>query len=151
VTVVVAAVAGGSFTVAKATPSSGMERSRLSRASATGDAPTVQFQTGTETEVVKLVLQPGGTTGWHRHPVQGMFLVDKGTFTSYGLDGPPCDPVDIPAGKAVFLGPHAHHAHLVQNRGSEPLEITVLYFNLALEQRGAVDAHRPKECPADLN
>jgi quercetin dioxygenase-like cupin family protein len=149
-TVVMAAVAGGCFTVAKATPSSGLQRSQLSRASVTGEAPTVQFQTGTETEVLKLVLQPGGTTGWHRHKVQGIFLVDKGTFTSYGLDGPPCDPVEIAPGKALFFGPHAHHAHLVQNRGSEPLEITVLNFNLAPEQRGLVDADRPKECPADL-
>lgn len=151
VALVTAAVGGGTCTVANATAPSGMERTQLSRASISGEAPTVQFQTGTETEVVKLVLQPGGTTGWHRHPVQGLFLVDKGSFTSYGLDGPPCDPVEVATGQALFFRPHSHHAHLVQNRGSEPLEFTVLYFNLAPDQRGVVDADRPKECPAGLN
>ena len=73
------------------------------------------------------------------------------TLTSYGLDGPPCDPVEVPAGKVLFGGPHAHHSHLVHNQGAEALQVTVLYFNLAPGQAGAVDAERPKECPADLN
>ena len=76
---------------------------------------------------------------------------DKGTLTSYGLDAPPCDPVGFPAGKALSAGPHSHHAHLVRNLGTEPLEVTVLHFNLAAGEPGAVTADRPAECPTTLN
>jgi quercetin dioxygenase-like cupin family protein len=145
------ALMGSTLTTAGATTSYGMDMTEISRARVSGKAPTVEFRDGTETQVVKLVLEPGGTTGWHRHPQPAMFLVDKGTLTSYGLDGPPCDPVEVPAGKVLFGGPHAHHSHLVHNQGAEALQVTVLYFNLAPGQAGAVDAERPKECPADLN
>jgi quercetin dioxygenase-like cupin family protein len=151
VVVSISAFTGANLTMAGATSPNGMDKRELSRAGTTGTPPTVEFREGKETQVLKLVLKPGGTTGWHRHPEQGVFLVDKGTLTSYGLDGPPCEPVELAAGKALFFGPHASHSHLVRNTGAEPLEFTVLYFNLAPGQGGAVDAERPTECPADLN
>jgi quercetin dioxygenase-like cupin family protein len=136
-------------TVAWAKPS-GQTKAELSRASLQSEAARIDLVKGGEAQVVKLIIEPGGTSGWHRHPVQGMFLVDKGTMTNYGLGGPPCDPVDLAPGKAILFGPH-DHAHLVRNAGQERLEFTVLYFNLASGQAGAEPADRPAECPADLN
>jgi hypothetical protein len=46
------------------------------------------FKAGTETVVLKVVLQPGGSTGRHSHYDGGMFLINKGVVTSYGLDSP---------------------------------------------------------------
>ncbi|HEV3363309.1 MAG TPA: cupin domain-containing protein, partial [Acidimicrobiia bacterium] len=130
---------------------SGMTITEVSKATLASEAYTVDFRQGKETRVLKLVLEPGGTTGWHRHPQHGLFLVDKGTLTSYGLDGPPCEPVEFTPGKALSAGPHSQHAHLVRNLGTEPLEVTVLYFNLAAGEPGAVAADRPAECPTTLN
>ena len=147
--VIILTVNAAGVTAALAKPS-GMTKTEMSRASLVSDAARVDFARGGETQVVKLSLEPGGTTDWHRHPVKGMFLVDKGTMTNYGLGGPPCDPVNLSPGEAVLFGPH-DHAHLVRNTGTERLELTVLYFNLASGQAGAEPANRPAECPVDLN
>lgn len=149
--IAILAIAGIILPEATATSSYGMTTQQISRAGGAREATVVEFRPATEVQVLKLVLEPGASTGWHRHPEQGAFLVDKGTLTSYGLDGPPCEPVELAAGRAMFFGPHARHSHLVRNTGSEPLETTVLYFNLAPGQAGAVGAARPEECPPDLN
>jgi hypothetical protein len=80
-----------------------------------------------------------------------VFIVDKGTLANYGLDGPACEAVITEAGQAYFVPPHAHHAHLGRNHGTERLEVTVYYFNVPPGQPSRIDAERPAECPADLN
>lgn len=143
------AVTATGVTLALAKPSD-MTKTELSRASLVSGAAGVDFAQGRETQVIKLSLEPGGTTGWHRHPVQGMFLVGQGTMTSYGLGGPPCDPVELTPDKAVLFGP-GDHPHLIRNTGTERLDLTVLYFNLTSGQGGAEPVERPSECPPDLN
>jgi quercetin dioxygenase-like cupin family protein len=136
--------------VAVATPPRGVTRTEVSKAILNGGGP-VEFKSGTETVVLKVTAEPGGSTGWHSHPDGGVFIVDKGTLTNYGLNGPACEAVITKAGQAYFVPPHAHHPHLGRNNGTEKLEVTVYYFNVPPGQSTRIDEERPKECPADLN
>lgn len=144
------AVSGLTLTAAKATAPKGATRTEISKAVLKGGGP-VEFKSGMETVVLKVTLEPGGSTGWHSHPDGGVFIVDKGTLTNYGLNGPACEAVVAKAGEAYFVPPHAHHPHLGKNNGTETLEITVYYFNVPPGQPNRIDQQRPKECPADLN
>jgi len=135
---------------AVATPPTGTTRTEISKGLLNGGG-AVEFKPGTETVVLKITVEPGGSTGWHSHPDGGVFIVDKGTLTNYGLDGPACEGVSTAAGQAYFVPPHAHHAHLGRNGGTETLELTVYYFNVPPGQPSRIDAERPAECPADLN
>jgi quercetin dioxygenase-like cupin family protein len=132
--------------VAVATPPKGLTRTETSRATLTGGGP-VDFQAGKQAVVLHLTLQPGGSSGWHSHPGEGMFMVDQGTLSNYGLDGDPCTPVKISAGNAYFVSTHPHHAHLVKNDGTEPLELTVMYFNVPPGEATRIDQPAPAECP----
>lgn len=107
----------------------------------------VTFRSGKETSATKVDLAPGASSGWHRHPGTGMFLVTSGTLTTYGLDGPACEPVEVGAGKALLFSAHAEHAHLVRNETTEPVTFTVLYFDLEPGQAGRAEAPAPATCP----
>ncbi len=143
-------VFGAGIVAAVATPPTGATRTEISKAVLVSGGPA-EFKPGMETQVLKVVLEPGGTTGWHSHPDGGVFMVDKGVLSNYGLDGPACGAVDIPAGQAYFVPPHAHHPHLAQNHTAETVELTVYYFNVPPGTPSRLDAERPAECPADLH
>ncbi|HEY3239474.1 MAG TPA: cupin domain-containing protein [Acidimicrobiia bacterium] len=132
-----------------ATPPRDATRTDIARALMTGGGD-VKIESGKETTVHHVTIAPGGSSGWHSHPDAGVFMVMSGTMTNYGLDGAACESVDVPAGQAYFVPPHAHHAHLALNKGSEPLELTVVYFNVPPGQPSRTDADAPAECPADL-
>lgn len=134
---------------AMATPANDATRTDIARAlMTTGGA--VDIQTDKETTVHHVTIAPGGSSGWHSHHDGGVFMVMSGTLTNYGLNGPPCDPVTVPAGQAYFVPPMAHHPHLALNEGAEPLELTVVYFNVPPGQPSRLDAEPPAECPAEL-
>jgi mannose-6-phosphate isomerase-like protein (cupin superfamily) len=134
---------------AVATPPKDATRTDIARGVMTSGGQ-VDVQPGKETTVHRVTIAPGGSTGWHGHPDAGVFIVMSGTMTTYGLSGLACEPVTVPAGQAYFVPPHGQHAHLVLNKGSEPLELTSLYFNVPEGESSRTDAEAPAECPADL-
>lgn len=71
-----------------------------------------------------VVVPPGGTTGWHRHPGTETSIVQSGAITLLSEDG--CEPVVYEAGDAVFI-PDAV-PHLARNDGPVPAEIVVTYL-----------------------
>jgi quercetin dioxygenase-like cupin family protein len=149
VAALVVAVLALGIAAATATPPKNSTRTDIARAAMT-TAADVHLDQGKEATVHHVTIAPGGSSGWHTHPGAGMFMVMSGTLTNYGLDGPACEGLDVPAGKAYFVPPHAHHAHLAVNRGNEPLELTVIYFNVPPGEPGRTDAEAPAECPANL-
>lgn len=141
------AAANGSGEAEKSEPTPPIVKTELARAVLEVGSGAVTFRSGKETSATKATFAPGASSGWHRHPGTGMFLVNSGTLTTYGLDGPACESVPLGAGKALLFSPHADHAHMVRNESTEPVTITVLYFDLEPGQAGRADAPAPEGCP----
>jgi quercetin dioxygenase-like cupin family protein len=146
----------GTFAIAAARASGGAEepeaappivKTELAKAVLQVGSGAVTFRSGKETSAAQATFAPGASSGWHRHPGTGMFLVNSGTLTTYGLDGPACEPVQVGAGKALLFSAHADHAHLVRNETAEPVTFTVLYFDLEPGQAGRTEAPAPVACP----
>lgn len=132
------------------TAASGIQRTIVSRASLQDGGDAGKFKPGGHTVVIKLVFPPGTSSGWHAHYDGGAFVVDKGTMTTYGLDGPMCEPVQVTAGNAIFVPTVPKHQHLVRNEGTETVEATTYYWNVPPDKDVGVEAAQPTECPADL-
>ncbi|HZE66426.1 MAG TPA: cupin domain-containing protein [Sporichthyaceae bacterium] len=145
VAVTAARASGGSGKQPVASPIVKTEIAKAVLEQGSGD---VTFHGGKETSVINATFAPGASTGWHHHPGTGMFIVNSGTLTTYGLDGEACTPVPMAAGKSLLFSAHAHHAHLVRNETTEPVTITVLYFDLDPGQAGRADSAAPAGCPA---
>lgn len=71
-----------------------------------------------------VVIPPGGTTGWHRHPGTEMSVVNSGEVTLVREDG--CEPERFGPGEAVFV-PDAQQ-HVARNDGTTPAEVVVTYL-----------------------
>ena len=91
-----------------------------------------------------IVFQPGGHSGWHRHPGPVFIQVVSGTMTFYESDDPSCTPIVRTAGQG-FLDV-GEHAHIARNETSAPAQNIVTYFappGAALR----IDAPNPGNCP----
>ena len=94
--------------------------------------------------VQSIVFQPGGHSGWHRHPGPVFIQVVSGTMTFYESDDPTCTPVVRTAGQG-FLDV-GDHAHIARNETATPAQNIVTYF----APPGAtlrIDAPNPGNCP----
>jgi hypothetical protein len=94
--------------------------------------------------VQRIVFQPGGHSGWHRHPGPVFIEVVTGTMTFYMSDDPTCAPIVRSAGQGYLdVG---EHAHIARNESGAPAENIVVY----LAPQGAalrIDAPDPGNCP----
>ena len=94
--------------------------------------------------VSRVVLQPGGQSGWHTHPGPVFIQVVSGVMTFYESDDPDCRPIVRSAGEGYLdLG---EHAHIVRNESGDVAENLVTYF----APPGAtlrIDANAPGNCP----
>lgn len=147
--VAVVSVLGLGVYAAVATPPKDATRDDIARGVMVTGGP-VEVQTDKETTVHKVTIAPGGSSGWHWHYDGGVFMVMSGTMTTYGLDGPACEPTMVSAGEGYFVPARPHHPHLVLNQGAEPLELLSLYFNVPEGEPSRLDAEGPAECPAEL-
>ena len=68
-----------------------------------------------------VVLAPGESTGWHRHPGQELVLVSSGEIAVQRDDE--CAPARYAAGEGVFVPDR--EAHLMRNDGPLPAELVV--------------------------
>ena len=96
--------------------------------------------------VQKIVIQPGGHTGWHTHPGPVVVVVAAGELTYIPADDPTCTGTTYPAGTS-FLDPGHGHVHIAYNFGETNLELYALYFEVpggAGTQR--IDAADPGTC-----
>lgn len=94
--------------------------------------------------VQRIVFQPGGQSGWHRHPGPVFIQVVSGTMTFYMSDDPACTPMVRTAGQGYLdVG---EHPHIARNETGAPAENIVVY----LAPPGAalrIDAGDPGTCP----
>jgi len=94
--------------------------------------------------VQRIVFQPGGQSGWHRHPGPVFIQVVSGVMTFYESDDPECEPIVRSVGQG-YLDVGAH-AHIARNETGTVAENLVTY----LAPPGAplrIDADAPGNCP----
>jgi quercetin dioxygenase-like cupin family protein len=141
---IAAAAIGAAFiwsATAAATPAEG-DVQRTDLATGTTNTPISIVTNGEDTAfyVQRLIVKPGGSSGWHTHPGPEQSVITKGTvFVQTATD---CVPTAFTAGQTVFLP--AGLAHLVKNQGPEDAEVVVTY---TLPADLAVRDDAPAACP----
>ena len=102
-----------------------------------------------DTVMQKIVILPGGHTGWHSHPGPVVVLVGSGQMSFYDGDDPSCTARTYAAGKA-FVDSGQGHVHIARNEGSVPLELYVTYFDVTPgvppPHAFRIDAPNPVNC-----
>ena len=102
---------GESATPVTATP---LSRGTLGEVRAENDGITVESVPGSADIVtLKVVIEPGGSTGWHHHPGVTLVSVASGTPTEYRAD---CEKTVLKAGDGFFEG--TDEPHVVRNEGN---------------------------------
>jgi quercetin dioxygenase-like cupin family protein len=130
-----------SETPVTATP---LSRGTLGKLKAEHDGITVESGPGSADMVtVKVVIKPGGSTGWHHHPGVALVSVASGTVTEYD---PECHETVIQAGKG-FVESNGE-VHIVHNEGNAD---AVLYVTFLVPATTPPDGltiadPQPKDC-----
>ena len=102
---------GESATPVTATP---LSRGTLGELKAENDGITVEsVPDSADIVTVKVVIKPGGSTGWHHHPGVTLVSVASGTATEYRAD---CEKTVLKAGEGFFEG--TDEPHIVRNEGN---------------------------------
>lgn len=104
------------------------------------NADRIKFQTKdpAEVSVVTIILEPGGTTGWHSHPGLAVIAVSEGTGVLYSAD---CSSQPYSAGEA-FVEAGDDPPTVFRNESAQPVTLTVTFVS----PQGAGfhrDAHNP--------
>lgn len=99
---------------------------------------------GTEYTVVRITVEPGGSTGWHYHPGEVYGVIRQGTLTHYD-SGCVADAV-YNTGSAVAEGIGSDAVHDGRNQGSAPVILEATYINPVGTQL-SVDVPAPAGCP----
>jgi len=150
----VAAVAGLT-TVVRATSGSGAVGTILARAGFE-DAVDIKIKLRDDSEVIhvpqaadtvmqKIVIAPGGHTGWHSHPGPAIALITKGELTLYSSDDPTCTghPYEIGQG---FVDSGQGHIHMARNLTTQETEVWVTYLDVPPGGSVRIDAADPGNC-----
>jgi quercetin dioxygenase-like cupin family protein len=93
--------------------------------------------------VVKVVVEPGGSSGWHHHPGVGLASVKSGAVTVYDEK---CKKSVYKSGKG-FLESHDQPG-LVRNHGKVDavFYVTFIVPTKTTEEGMRIDAPKPKNC-----
>src|SRR5215212_2018653 len=144
--VVVGAALANSPSGASATPVTATQitRATLGKFEAENNGIEVQSQrTSADLAIVKVVIEPGGSTGWHHHPGVVLVPVKAGTVTEYDAQ---CHKSVYKAGKG-FVESNGE-VHLVRNEGDVKavLYATFLVPTSTLPEGLTISDPQPKEC-----
>jgi quercetin dioxygenase-like cupin family protein len=94
--------------------------------------------------MVKYLVEPGGSFGWHQHGGPLWVVVTAGTLHFYSGEDPECQAQVFPTGSA-FLDP-GDHTHFARNEGDTLLEVHVA-FMLPTGGPPRIDVPAPGNCP----
>jgi quercetin dioxygenase-like cupin family protein len=99
----------------------------------------------TDIYVVDNKIDPGGTTGWHKHPGPSLILVVSGQVTNYTSQDPNCAGHTYTAGQG-FIDAGGNDEHTLHNNGTTEAETIAVQ----LIPHGAprkIDEANPTSCP----
>jgi quercetin dioxygenase-like cupin family protein len=99
-------------------------------------------QHSADVALAKVVIEPGGSTGWHHHPGVGLASVKSGTVTFYDEK---CKKTVYKAGES-FL--ESYHPMLVRNQGKVDAVFYVAFIipTKTTEEGLRIDDPKPKNC-----
>ncbi|MGH3803261.1 MAG: cupin domain-containing protein [Pseudonocardiaceae bacterium] len=106
-----------------ATPGSGVSGTVLGEGTS-NDTIEVKNVGRTDIVVRHIVIEPGGSTGWHYHPGELIAVVHKGTLTRTLED---CSVQTNSPGQSFVEAAGDRHAHVGRNLGAEPVQLYVTY------------------------
>jgi quercetin dioxygenase-like cupin family protein len=134
---------------ALATPPSGatptpITRATLGKFEAHNDGIELESQRrSADAAIVKVVIEPGGSTGWHHHPGVALVAVKSGTVTEYDVK---CEKSVYKAGEGFVES--NDEVHLVRNRRdvAAVLYVTFIVPTSTTPEGLRIDDPRPKGC-----
>jgi quercetin dioxygenase-like cupin family protein len=121
-----------------------LTRATLGKFEAENNGIEVESQhTSADFALAKVVIEPGGTTGWHHHPGVALVSVNSGAITEYDKN---CHKSVVKAGEGFFET--NGEVHVVRNRGKAD---AVLYVTFIAPTKTAADGlvildPKPKGC-----
>ena len=86
----------------------------------------IKAKPGMDIATQSIVFEPGGSSGWHRHPGPVFITVVSGTMTFYESDDPTCSPIVRTAGQTYL--DYGDDAHIARNEGTTAAQNLVTYF-----------------------
>jgi quercetin dioxygenase-like cupin family protein len=105
----------------------------------------LQTQGAVEIAAQRVVIQPGGTLGWHSHPGPTLVTIFSGTMSFYHAEH--CT-MEIEYGPGQSFSNLPDEIHMARNEGSVPLVIYASYFVPAGAPLIRIDQPSPgPECP----
>lgn len=121
-----------------ASPSTGVSGTVLAKGTS-ADTITAQNKGDTDVVVRRIVIEPGGSTGWHYHPGDLIAVVAAGTLTRQFDD---CSVQTTVAGQSLVEPGGRGHVHIGRNLGADPVELYATYL-IPADDPLAVDAPDP--------
>ena len=121
-----------------------LTRATLGKFEANNDGIEVESdRTSADFALAKVVIEPGGTTGWHHHPGVALVSVNSGSVTEYDKN---CHKSVFKAGEGFFET--NGEVHVVRNRGKAN---AVLYVTFIAPTKTPADGlvildPKPKGC-----
>jgi quercetin dioxygenase-like cupin family protein len=144
VTVLVVFVGAALATQPKGVTPTPLTRATLGKFEAEHKGIEVESQsTSADFAIAKVLIEPGGTTGWHHHPGVALVSVNSGSVTEYDKN---CHKSVVKAGEGFFET--NGEVHVVRNRGKAN---AVLYVTFIAPTKTAADGlvildPKPKGC-----
>jgi quercetin dioxygenase-like cupin family protein len=94
--------------------------------------------------VTKIVVDPGGTFGWHTHPGPVLVALAQGTLTVFEAHQGHCMRSTVKAGDAFIED--GGHDHLARNQGTKPVQLYATFLARTGTTEFLQGAARPRAC-----
>src|SRR5215216_2538827 len=144
VTVLAVVVGAALATPPKGTTPTPLTRATLGKFEAHNDAIEVESdRRSADAALAKVVIEPGGSTGWHHHPGVALVAINSGTVTEYDAK---CEKSIYKAGKGFVES--NDEVHLVRNHGNVKavLYVTFIVPTSTPADGLLIDDPQPRSC-----
>jgi quercetin dioxygenase-like cupin family protein len=112
----------------------------------TGGTQIVNAKDPSQVAVQRVVIGPGGQTGWHTHSGPAVVVIAEGTLTLYQGDDPTCTGHPYRSGEA-FVDSGRGNVHIGRNLSeTENVLLYVSYFEVPPGGSPRIDAPDPGNC-----
>jgi quercetin dioxygenase-like cupin family protein len=129
--------------VAAATLSSGVTVEPIGVATIARDFKVTQ-QDGKGVVIARFTIEPGGTTGWHRHPGKAVVAIQSGELTLRRAVRGECRTFTYGPGEGFVEIPSI--VHIARNEGDTPLVFGAVLFRIPPSGVTRIDEPVPDAC-----